>query len=353
MDRQFYIDLAHGGLRMPIGTDLVLSEKPDHAQIVLDGARLGSVIAESAARWRTPLAVGLMDLTLEKTAMLEALGLGAADPLTHHFTSPPPADAVEKITAPTARFNRQFQAHIDAVTHVARNHSELVPVGMSIGPFSLMTKLLADPLTPVFLAGSGLGPEDEESIALMLRAMELAEAMVLRNVEAQAKAGAKALLLAEPAANRVFIAPRLVEEGSDIWERLVMEPNRRLRNLLDKHGVDLMFHCCGELEPWMVRDFTTLQPVVLSLGASRRLWEDTQLVPNDIVLYGNLPTKNFYSDEAVPPSKVVEMSRELHSKMRAAGHPFILGSECDVLSVTGKEDLIRRKVDLFMTCELE
>ena len=169
MDRQFYIDLAHGGLRMPIGTDLVLSEKPDHAQIVLDGARLGSVIAESAARWRTPLAVGLMDLTLEKTAMLEALGLGDADPLTHHFTSPPPADAVEKITAPTARFNRQFQAHIDAVTHVARNHSELVPVGMSIGPFSLMTKLLADPLTPVFLAGSGLGPEDEESMALMLR----------------------------------------------------------------------------------------------------------------------------------------------------------------------------------------
>ena len=55
----------------------------------------------------------------------------------------------------------------------------------------------------------------------------------------------------------------------------------------------------------------------------------------------------------MPPSKVVEMSRELHSKMRAAGHPFILGSECDVLSVTGKEDLIRRKVDLFMTCELE
>ena len=92
--------------------------------------------------------------------------------------------------------------------------------------------------------------------------MELAQAMVLRNVEAQAKAGAKALLLAEPAANRVFIAPRLVEEGSDIWERLVMEPNRRLRNLLDKHGVDLMFHCCGELEPWMVRDFTTLQPVL-------------------------------------------------------------------------------------------
>jgi uroporphyrinogen-III decarboxylase len=279
--------------------------------------------------------------------------MSSADPLTHHFDAPPPAGSQEKITAPTARFNRQFQAHIDAVTHVARSHSQLVPVGMTIGPFSLTTKLLADPLSPVFLAGSGIGPDEDESVALMLSLHELAQAMVLRNVEAQAKAGAKAILVAEPAANRVFIAPRQVEEGSDIWERLVMEPNRRLRNLLDQHGVDLIFHCCGELEPWMVRDFTTLQPVILSLGSSRRLWEDAGIVPKDIVLYGNLPTKNFYSDEVVPDTKVVELSRELHRKMRDAGHPFILGSECDVLSVRGKEATIRGKVDLFMTCNLD
>ena len=93
--------------------------------------------------------------------------------------------------------------------------------------------------------------------------------------------------------------------------------------------------------------------VLLSLGASRKLWEDADLVPKDIVLYGNLPTKNFYSDETISPSQVVELSRELHKKMQDAGHPFILGSECDVLSVKGKEDLIHRKVDLFMTCELD
>jgi hypothetical protein len=31
-------------------------------------------------------------------------------------------------------------------------------------------------------------------------------------------------------------------------------------------------------------------PVILSLGSSRVLWEDAQLVPKHVVLYGNLPS---------------------------------------------------------------
>jgi hypothetical protein len=33
------------------------------------------------------------------------------------------------------------------------------------------------------------------------------------------------------------------------------------------------------------------------------------------------------------------------------GHPFILGSECDVLSVQGCEQTIKEKVQAFVTCE--
>jgi hypothetical protein len=35
-------------------------------------------------------------------------------------------------------------------------------------------------------------------------------------------------------------------------------------------------------------------------------------------------------------------------KMRDTGHPFILGSECDVLSVPGSEREILAKVEAFM-----
>jgi hypothetical protein len=44
------------------------------------------------------------------------------------------------------------------------------------------------------------------------------------------------------------------------------------------------------------------------------------------------------------------MTVDLLERMRLTGHPFILGSECDVLSVPGREAEIASKVDAFMRC---
>ncbi len=128
-----------------------------------------------------------------------------------------------------------------------------------------------------------------------------------------------------------------------------MEPNLRLKAVLDQGACDLIFHDCGELIDPMVEAFAhRLHPVVLSLGGSRKLWEDARLVPNDVVLYGNLPTKSFYSDGAMPPAEVIRRTEELLANMRACGHPHILGSECDVLSVPGARETILQKVDAMM-----
>ena len=82
----------------------------------------------------------------------------------------------------------------------------------------------------------------------------------------------------------------------------------------------------------MVHAFATrLHPAILSLGSSRKLWEDAAVVPKDVVLFGNLPTKNFYSDAAVPIERVEEMTRDLIRRMAETRHPYIVGSECDVL----------------------
>jgi hypothetical protein len=40
MKKEFYLDLAAAGLRMPVGTDLILRENPDADQILEDGTRL-------------------------------------------------------------------------------------------------------------------------------------------------------------------------------------------------------------------------------------------------------------------------------------------------------------------------
>jgi hypothetical protein len=74
-------------------------------------------------------------------------------------------------------------------------------------------------------------------------------------------------------------------------------------------------------------------------------------VPEEVVLFGNLPTKTFYSDAAMPIEEVKRLTTETIHRMVACGHPHILGSECDVLHVPDAAGTIRRKVEAMLTCE--
>ena len=341
MNRPFYLDLAAGGLRMPVGTHLLLQGHADPGAIELDGRRLGAVVLETAERFGTPLAFPLMDLTLEKSALLLACGVPAAQVDSHHFTVAPPTP--EKIP-----LTPRMRASCEAIAHVAARPG-VVPIGMAIGPFSLTTKLIGDPITPVYLAGTGLSAGEDPEVALLERLLALSELVIDRYLLSQIDAGARAVIICEPAANLVYFSPKQLAINPALFERFVMEPMQRLVRLLAAHGVDLIFHDCGELTADMVRRFTTLGAVMLSFGSSRRLWEDAALVPKDTVLYGNLPTKSF-SASALTADAVERLAQDLLGKMHAAGHPFILGSECDVLSVPGKETEIWAKVDAFMRC---
>jgi hypothetical protein len=50
----------------------------------------------------------------------------------------------------------------------------------------------------------------------------------------------------------------------------------------------------------------------------------------------------------MPDEAVRERAIELLTRMAADGHPFILGSECDVLDVPEYGEAIRRKVGLML-----
>ncbi len=350
MERGFYLDLAAGGLRMPIGTDLVLHEHADAAAIVVDGRRLGEVIVRAARRYQTPLAAPLMNLALEKADLLHSLGIEREAEAFHFDREIGTADLARAGAARNDPFLPRQQAHFDAIRRVSEE-PELVPVGMSIGPFSLMTKLIADPITPLAMAATGVTAAEDAQVRMAERCLALAEMAVHRSLGAQIRAGARAVIVCEPAANRVYISPRQMAAAPEVFERFVMQPNLRLKAALEEGGADLIFHNCGELTAAMVGPFATrLHPVVLSLGSSRRLWEDAASVPPDVVLFGNLPTKLFYSDTAMPIERVRQMTEELAGRMAQTGHPFILGSECDVLHVPDAAETIRRKVDAMMSC---
>ena len=350
MERRFYLELAASGLAMPLGTNLILHEKPDPQAILLDGARLGAVVIEAARRYGTPLAIPEMDLQVEKAAITAALGVPPAQADTFHFAEPPTPATVEGIVESLRRNpTPRMRANIEALRLVAAE-SDLVAVGMHIGPFSLATKLMADPITATYLAGMGADPAETPEVRLLESVLELATRVCEVYAEAQMHAGARVMVEAEPAANATYISPRQMAEGSDVYERIVMTPNRHLRARLRENGVDLVFHCCGELSDTMLRSLATLDPAMLSLGGSRRLWEDAAIVPKDVVLYGNLPSKRFYSDGLITRDAVIEQGRDLIERMRQAGHPFILGSECDVLHVAGCGAAIRSKVEGICEC---
>lgn len=350
MNRQFYLDLAARGLRMPIGADLVMHEESEPEKVRNDGAALGRVIERTARRWGTPLAVPLMDLRLEKTDLLAMAGVSATEAEAFHIASPLDETVLTTLCGEqTVPLCPGSVARDQALAYIA-TQPDLVAVGMAIGPFSLATRLMADPITGAALAGSGVEAEDSVEVKLLWHCLRVSEAAVLRSLRSQIRHGARAIMICEPAACSAFISPRQLKAGSNLFERLVMEPNLRLKAALDEAGCDLIFHDCGELIGPMVEAFAQrLHPVILSLGSSRKLWEDARYVPKDVVLYGNLPTKSFYSNGAMPIEEVVRRTDELVANMKACGHPHIVGSECDVLFVPEAQETIRKKVDAMMT----
>jgi uroporphyrinogen-III decarboxylase len=353
MDRSFYLDLAASGKRLPVATHLVLHEKPDAEAILLDGPRLAAVMLETARRFASPLALPIMDLTLEKDILLRTIGIPAAAIPTYHFTNPPSAADLAKVAAIDVLTSPRIKASCDSLSTIASTYAaggSEVPVGMGIGPFSLLTKLLADPIVPIYLAGSGLGPEDDDDVAMLAALLALCEQTVHAYCLAQMHAGARAIFLCEPAANLVYFSPKQIADGSSVYDDFVIQPNLRLKALFDANQVDLIFHDCGALTPEMIASFAALDPVILSLGSPVNLWEAEPLVPKSTVLYGNLPTKKFYSDEEVPLAGIPAMVEAIETRLKASGHPYIIGSECDVLSMPGYEQTIMQKVMAMTGC---
>ena len=347
MDTAYYLKLAEDNVRLPIAADLVLHEREDPVTCRYNGECLGKVIIESAERFNMPLAFPLMDLRTEKEWILTQLAVPVEEIDTFHFDDDLDEASIEKLAqlvnaAPTKR----MEATLGALRYVA-NNSDKVPVGMCIGPFSLMTKLLADPITAAYQVG--LDPEDEES-EMVLKLMEVSTEAIIQWIRLQAEAGVKAVCLCEPAYNVVYVSPNQIDQDASILDTLVLNFNRRIKAAMKEMGVDLIFHDCGELNEAIIRSFNKLEPSILSLGSPCKLPEIAHLINPNTVIMGNLPSKKFYTDAEMTVDMVKTESRKLLEAMKATGHPFILASECDVLSVPGCEELIMQKVVALATC---
>lgn len=309
-----YQTLAAAGHAVPIGTDLLLHEEADPEAARIDGNRLGEICVRAASHFGSPLAFPLMDLEVERSELL-LRGGGALPP---------------------EPLSPELRANLDAIRYV-RSRGDLVAIGMVIGPLSLAIKVLDDArLTIADAYASHVEKSDAEmavtqtNLAQLESGLQVSEHVICRSIRMLAEAGAHAICVCEPEASVINITPRM-KNPSEVFERLVMMRNRNIRALVQELNLDYILHNCGKLLPFMVTKMAELRPALLSLGSSHNLWETALLIPDSVVLYGNLPSKLFRSDDDMPADKVREMAWHLRREMRQTGHPFILGSECDIL----------------------
>jgi hypothetical protein len=101
--------LAASGLRMPIGTDLVLHEQLDPEAVLEDGERLSRVVLEAAARYRTPLAMPPMDLRLEQEDLVARIR-PSQPPDPFRYTWPPDASDLALACRTAAAIRRKVEA---------------------------------------------------------------------------------------------------------------------------------------------------------------------------------------------------------------------------------------------------
>ena len=149
---------------MPIGADLVLHEEPDPESVRNHGPALGRVIERTARRWNTPLAIPLMDLRLEKADLLARIGVSVQDADAFHFIAPLDGATLAALCNEEAGSSCPGSTARDEALQYIASIPGLYPVGMAIGPFSLVTRLMADPIAAAAMAGSdGIGhqPRDE------------------------------------------------------------------------------------------------------------------------------------------------------------------------------------------------
>jgi hypothetical protein len=204
---QLFLELARSGFRAPFCCDVVLHEEANPDGVRRDGPALAAVLRRSALEWSAPLGLSLMDLTLEKTDLLGALGVSEEEAERFRFNEPLDDAARQTLMMESGWQCAASRARDDAMRVLAAE-GNLFPIGMCIGPFSLTTNLMADAVTATALAGTGVMSSEEPQVRLLYQCLEVAEAAVGRALRRQVAAGAAAILLCEPAASTTFLSPR-------------------------------------------------------------------------------------------------------------------------------------------------
>ena len=275
---------------------------------------------EAAERFDNPMALPVMDLTLEKDILLQTMGIPAEETAAFHFDDVPGPEQLAELARGlyvTTRHPR-IKANCEALS-LPRHAGTVVSVGMrSIGPFSLLTKLVKDRIVRFSWRAAASRRRTSRDVALIHAVLALAEAVVRGNGAAQIEAPARAIFLASRRrTGSIFRRGRSGRRDGlrRVRDRAQPAPEACARRRRRRSAFPRLRRSDSG-DGHFLRE---LKPKLISFGSSVKLWEIEKYVDTDVVIFGNLPTRKFDPDEEVPLEVVEDLMAEIEEKLGATG----------------------------------
>ena len=295
-------------LAMPIGTypglQLVKVQVRDvvtNAQVQMD------IQAALHQRYQTPFLMSAMDLSVEAEAFGAEIQLSETEIPTVTGRLMTSLEQARSLSVPFVGAGRT-RVYIEAVTRLRKLDEAAFVVGGCIGPFSLAGRLV------------GVSEALELTItdpALMHTLLEKCTEFLFAYAQAFQQAGAKALLVAEPAAG--LLSPNGLATFSSAYVS-------RIANKATDDGFSIILHNCGAKLIHL--------PAILSsglktfhFGAPMDLTAALAKVPSDVVLCGNLDPVSVFNQ--LEPAEVAERTSALLQATTGYKN-FVISSGCDL-----------------------
>ncbi len=295
-------------LALPIATypGLALSGGRVSDIVTNPEAQLAAQVALQA-RHSTPFLLSAMDLSAEAEAFGCMVMMSDAEVPTVTGRLITTREEAEQLAVPRPG-DRRTAVYLEAVRRLSQLPGEKFVFGGCIGPFSLAARLVG-----VSEAMELTMTEPE----LMHLVLEKSTAFLASYIAAFRAAGARGVIMAEPAAG--LLSPRGLAAFSS-------EYIRRIARRLDDNRFTLLLHNCAAklLHLAAIRE-TGLK--TFHFGAPMDLVGALGKVPGDVVLCGNLdPTAVFTQ---LPPAEVAARAAQLLAAT-AGRRNFVVSSGCDV-----------------------
>jgi len=289
----------------------------DVEQLVHSGVLQAKCMKAIADRYDTAAAVSLMDLSVEAEAFGSSVRFTKEEPpavIDSIIKTMEDARELEIPAVGTARTGECIRG-MELATQLIKDRPVLAGV---IGPFSLIGRLMD---MQKVMINCRREPE------LLHVLLEKASAFSSDYILALKEAGANGVVLAEPAAG--LLAPKFNKEFSIPYVE-------KIREKCEDDNFLFIYHNCGNSIPLLNDIVENTDIRVMHLGNAIDLEEALKIVPEEILVMGNIDPANVFC--LGTPQIVRDTTLELLEKCNKYKH-FAISSGCDIPPNTPFENL--------------